>query len=71
MAQKMAIHTVEGLPSNVYTITEHKVGPGKRFIPKMSGRPFVRSEAPHGVAWFDTLEDATQMLYDFLSRMQS
>lgn len=66
----MTEHSVPGLPS-VYSIVERTTGYGTRFTPKLRGKSFTYAAGRHGVAWYNTLDEAVAMLHEFVSRMQS
>lgn len=60
----MGVHTVSGLPAEVYTVFEL----GHFFIPLMRGEPLV--ELDGRMTAYLTYEDARLALIEFVNRMQ-
>ena len=61
------IHTIPGLPDDVYTVRER----GNRFTPLIRGKNLMSKDGNGWcVASFDNLKDAINCVNEFLIRMQ-
>ena len=61
------IHTIPGLPDDVYTVRER----GTRFTPLIRGKNLIAKDGKGWcVASFDNLGDAIKCVDDFLNNLQ-
>lgn len=68
---RKTLHPVPGMEHNEnWKIQENWTSSGTRFVPKLGGRPLMKMDGKSAtVAWYSTLDEASDSVREFLSRM--